>query len=281
MTFHMSHRRENANGDPRLRTEKEGAEHVGGSGCLGSAVSNAQKAIIQGAYGLPGEKVAVVPNGVDTTVFSPDASGNTGVLDRYGIRKPYALFCGRPVKEKGPETLLRALPYLARGRPGMNAVFMFLGRPEHHGNQRFWDTHDSGEFRSYRQNVIFPATGTGIGGFISDEDRAAIYANAEVGVLPSNPALAPEAFGLTGVECQACGRPVVVGKGTGMEETIMDGTTGIAADPADPKSIADAALACMGSPAMGPAARQLMEEHFRWDAPDGPVSRYRRLFDSL
>jgi len=175
--------------------------------------------------------------------------------------------------------VLRALPNLARERPAMKAVMMFLGRPEHHGNQGFWGTYDSGWLGPYRDRVIFPwREGMDIGGYIPDGERAAIYANAEVSILPSDPAIAPEAFGLTGTESQACGTPAVVGKWTGMEETIAEGRTGFAVDPANPQAVADAALKCMGSPGMGREARELMVDRFRWE---GVADAYRRLFDTL
>jgi glycosyltransferase involved in cell wall biosynthesis len=59
-------------------------------------------------------------------------------------------------------------------------------------------------------------------GRASDEDLAELYASARAIVVPSM-----EEFGITAVEAQASGRPVIAARAGGALETILDGKTGL------------------------------------------------------
>ncbi len=58
-------------------------------------------------------------------------------------------------------------------------------------------------------------------GRASDEELAALYASARAVVVPSM-----EEFGITAVEAQAAGRPVIAAAAGGALETVIDGATG-------------------------------------------------------
>jgi glycosyltransferase involved in cell wall biosynthesis len=59
-------------------------------------------------------------------------------------------------------------------------------------------------------------------GRASDEDLAELYASARAIVVPSM-----EEFGITAVEAQASGRPVIAARAGGALETVLDGKTGL------------------------------------------------------
>jgi len=61
-------------------------------------------------------------------------------------------------------------------------------------------------------------------GRMSDEDLASLYASARAVVVPSM-----EEFGITAVEAQAAGRPVIAAGSGGALETVLDGRTGLLA----------------------------------------------------
>jgi glycosyltransferase involved in cell wall biosynthesis len=61
-------------------------------------------------------------------------------------------------------------------------------------------------------------------GRASDEDLAALYARARAVIVPSM-----EEFGITAVEAQAAGRPVIAAAAGGALETVIDGETGLLA----------------------------------------------------
>jgi len=58
-------------------------------------------------------------------------------------------------------------------------------------------------------------------GRVGDEELAALYASCRALIVPSL-----EEFGITAVEAQASGRPVVAADGGGTRETVIDGQTG-------------------------------------------------------
>jgi glycosyltransferase involved in cell wall biosynthesis len=61
-------------------------------------------------------------------------------------------------------------------------------------------------------------------GRASDEDLAELYARARAVIVPSM-----EEFGITAVEAQAAGRPVIAAAAGGALETVLDGRTGLLA----------------------------------------------------
>jgi glycosyltransferase involved in cell wall biosynthesis len=72
-------------------------------------------------------------------------------------------------------------------------------------------------------------------GRATDEDLARLYASARAVVVPS-----VEEFGITAVEAQAAGRPVIAAAAGGALETVLDGETGLLAIPDDVESFARA-----------------------------------------
>jgi glycosyltransferase involved in cell wall biosynthesis len=68
-------------------------------------------------------------------------------------------------------------------------------------------------------------------GRASDEDLVELYASARAVVVPSI-----EEFGITAVEAQAAGRPVIAPTAGGVLETVLDGQTGRLATLDDPES---------------------------------------------
>jgi glycosyltransferase involved in cell wall biosynthesis len=72
-------------------------------------------------------------------------------------------------------------------------------------------------------------------GRASDHELAQLYAQARAVIVPSI-----EEFGITAVEAQAAGRPVIAAAAGGALETVLDGQTGRLAAPDDVDSFAQA-----------------------------------------
>jgi glycosyltransferase involved in cell wall biosynthesis len=76
-------------------------------------------------------------------------------------------------------------------------------------------------------------------GRVSDEELRELYRRARLLVFPQ-----VEDFGITAVEAQACGCPVVARRAGGALDTIIDGSTGRLFNEPTPEALAGAARAC-------------------------------------
>src|SRR5262249_18040082 len=89
-----------------------------------------------------------------------------------------------------------------------------------------------------------------------DAELAAIYRGATVAVVPS---VFPEALGLTSIEAQASGVPVVVSDAGGLPETVLPGESGVTFRSGDAEALAASILDLLADPArvqaMGTRAR--------------------------
>lgn len=72
-------------------------------------------------------------------------------------------------------------------------------------------------------------------GRAGDDELAQLYSQARAVVVPSI-----EEFGITAVEAQAAGRPVIAAAAGGALETVLDGSTGLLASPDDAGSFEQA-----------------------------------------
>ncbi len=72
-------------------------------------------------------------------------------------------------------------------------------------------------------------------GRLGDGDLAELYAKARAVVVPS-----VEEFGITAVEAQAAGRPVIAAGAGGAQETVLDGRTGRLVTPDDVEALTEA-----------------------------------------
>jgi glycosyltransferase involved in cell wall biosynthesis len=91
--------------------------------------------------------------------------------------------------------------------------------------------------------------GTGIEftGFVSEREKFRIYSSAMVVVQPS----IKEGWGLTAIEAQACGTPVVCADSPGLNEVVADGRTGYLYPYGDIE-------------AMGARIKDLLTDHKKW-----------------
>jgi hypothetical protein len=181
------------------------------------------------------------------------------------------LFVGRLEPRKGIDLLLAALPEVLERSP--RARCTLAGRddlPDGSGStfrERFTAAHPdlvgSGRVRFL--------------GEVDDEGLAAALVAADVAVLPSR----FESFGLVYVEAMSAGLPVVALRGSGAEEVVDDGATGVLVGE-DPAELA-AALVGLATDAdlrrrLGDAGRTRYEERFTVAAM---ADRFLDLFRSV
>jgi glycosyltransferase involved in cell wall biosynthesis len=104
-------------------------------------------------------------------------------------------------------------------------------------------------------------------GRAGDEEIARLYAGARAVLVPS-----VEEFGITAVEAQAAGRPVIAAAAGGALETVLEGTTGVLAQLDDPSSFAQA-IESLDALDFDPARARANAERFS-------VSAFQRRLDT-
>ena len=91
------------------------------------------------------------------------------------------------------------------------------------------------------------------------------------------PSVFPEALGLTSLEAQASGVPVVVSNAGGLPETVSAGKSGLVFDNGNASQLAEAVLSIIGNPdrrrTMGAAAREWVMATFSWDVIAAELER--------
>jgi glycosyltransferase involved in cell wall biosynthesis len=201
-----------------------------------------------------GEKLSVVPGGVDPVKFDPaavlgDRAGRLAQNWRLPLGAPTVMLPGRLTSWKGQMLMITAL---ARMRH-RDAVLVLAGS-------------DQGRAR-YTQSLIAHAQKLGVAdrlrlaGHVEDMPAAMMLADIVV-----NASTEPEAFGRTIVEAQAMARMVIAADHGGARETIRDGDTGLLFPPGDAEALAasiDRALdlSLDGRIAWGRHARAVVSEY--------------------
>ena len=189
--------------------------------------SNYMKNELQRLFGLPFEKINVVPNGVSPSNFS--------VSERdYDFRRKYAmdnekiiLFMGRLVYEKGIQHLISAMPKILNNYH--DAKLIVAGK---------------GGMLGELQNEV---NSLGLGnkvyftGQLSPKQVQKMYKCADIAVFPST----YEPFGIVAIEAMLSGVPTVVTDIGGLNEIVDHGVTGMKSYAGNANSLADSILALL------------------------------------
>ena len=188
-----------------------------------------------------------VPLGVDLQRFRR-AEDPTRVRARFDAGdRLLMVYAGRLDTEKRPDVVVDAFLRLPPDFPG---VLVLAGEGSLRVPLTERTAHDP------RVHVI---------PFIQDRDElAALLGSADLYVS----GMPHETFGLSVVEAQACGLPVLGVRSGAMVERVTEGETGRLVPPGDPEAMARAMTELAADPetlrAMGRAARRHVEREFSW-----------------
>ena len=194
--------------------------------------SNYMKGELQRLFGLPFEKINVVPNGVNLQGFS-------GVERDYEFRRKYAmdnekmiLFIGRLVYEKGVQHLIAAMPKVLAGYHDAKLVIAGKG----------------GMLDELRAQAAALGLGDKVyfAGYVNGKDVPKLYKCADVTVFPST----YEPFGIVALEAMLGETPVVVSDIGGLNEIVQHKENGMKCYAGNPNSIADSILELLYNPAL-------------------------------
>lgn len=210
------------------------------------------------ARGIPPERIHVVHGGVDPHRFTPGMPDGS-LRERFGLTEgPVILSLARLVRRKGQDMLIRAMPRVLQQAPGAQLLIIGEGPDEE-------------ELRRIARELGV-AHRVRFGGAVENEVVPDIYRLGDVFAMLSRrlPGSGDvEGFGLTFLEANASGLPVVAGRSGGVPDAVEEGISGYLVDPTRPDEAAAALLALLQDPgkaaAMGRAGRQRVREAFTWE----------------
>jgi glycosyltransferase involved in cell wall biosynthesis len=199
---------------------------------LASSTLAVSRAVADTVGGNPG-RVRVVPQAVDPERFHPgppDASWRARLSSRPD--EPIIGVVGRIDPEKGIRTVVRAVSMLA-GPAGHSHLAVVGAAALDDGTYETELRAEAAHLLGDRARFVGPV-----------EDVPALLRSLDVLVNAST----SEPFGLTVLEAQACGVPVVGTDAGGIPEFVTDGETGLLVAPNRPEALADALSRLLGAP---------------------------------
>jgi glycosyltransferase involved in cell wall biosynthesis len=193
------------------------------------------------ARGIRRGNIEVIYNGIDADFFTPAAGTRS--------KTPLFAYVGRLKRYKGVDLILQAFARMDRS----DARLSIAG---------------SGDYREHLEKL---SDTLGISdrvrflGFISDEEKRDLLRSAWASIFASP----KEGWGLTNIEAQACGTPVIASNSPGLRESLVDGETGVLVPHGDITALAEAMARAADSlrlvESMGMAGRRFAGK-FTWDS---------------
>lgn len=156
---------------------------------------------------------SIVPNAITQEDFPMSFGEKAG--------QPTVAYFGRLKKYKSVDHLVRAFADVAEAIP--DAKLIILGR---------------GNFRPYLEKLakeLGIADKTTFFGFVSEEDKKRLLSEAHCVVNTSM----KEGWGITNIEANACGTPVVSADSPGLRDSVKEGVSGLLYDYGDVGQLAD------------------------------------------
>jgi glycosyltransferase involved in cell wall biosynthesis len=212
-------------------------------------------------------RIEVIPNGIDTSVFSPMPKAYAKKMFGINKKRKTILFCAfdGDEKRKGFSDFTAAIGYAMSNPEFRRKVekfefeLLFLG-----GSEQTFD------------QMKLPVKNLGL--FDSDAKISMAYAAADLFVLPS----LEDNFPNTMLEAMSCGTPVIAYSTGGIPEAITDGDNGLIVPTGDYRKLGDAICSLMKNEEllkhMGGRAREKALREFTIDTQ---ATRHFHLYEAL
>ncbi len=173
---------------------------------------------ITGLFGVPPQKLHIIPNGVDPLNLGVPASLLPVKKDFVSGKKIF--FIGRLVPEKGVQVLLEAFAQLVVSNPGLKLFIGGRGPYEPFLRERAAEL-------GLGESVVFL-------GYLDETGRNSYLKQVDVAVFPS----LYEPFGIVALEAMAAQVPVIVSDTGGLSEVVSHGIDGFKVPPGRPDILA-------------------------------------------
>lgn len=233
------------------------------------AVSRAIERELADKLGVSTDKIATIPNGIDSKPFLEAAAKRKAVASgAYDTDSRVDTVSGitvcRLIPSKGVADLLEALALLTAR--GLKVKWQVVGD----GPER--------EELAKKARTLGIADRVTFSGYRPAEELPGLLAAADIFALPSK----SEASGLAVLEAMAVGIPVIAARSGGVPELVADGQTGFLVEPGKPDELARAIERVLREPALGVAlgenGRQRVQAEF---TVEKMVARTQEAYDAV
>jgi len=217
------------------------------------AISESTRQGLMDLVGTPGDKIDVVPLGVDSSFVPHDRAQSARLIaGKYSVSPDYICTVGTVEPRKNMSTLVEAIRIL-RDRRQLRHQLLIAGMPG-------WK--NSGIY-SHVERCGLTEREVKFLGFVPDEVLPFLYSGAALFVFPS----LYEGFGLPLAEAMACAVPVVASNSSSIPEVVGDAAILVAA--ARPEEFAEAIARVTGDPVLSQALSEnglKRARQFTWEA---------------
>ena len=190
--------------------------------------------IIDRVDGIETNHIKFLPNGVDINRFFP-VENTAGFLNRYNIpeNSNIILTLARIIRRKGHDTVIKCLPSLIKKFPNIQYV---IAGPHRKKDTYLDELKLLAKELSVENHIVFVD-------YIPDSDLNEIYTRSQVYVMVSrtyNDIGDSEGFGITFLEANACGCPVIGSTEGGIPDAVENNKNGLLVPADDIKSLTKA-----------------------------------------
>ncbi len=211
--------------------------------------------------GAKKDRVDVINWGVDFNRFSPSLDKSSVISKHRLENKRILLTVSRLQDYKGHDIVINLMPELLRRIP--NLVYLVVGSGK---NKDFLEL--LVKEKKLQNCVIFT-------GYVDDKILPLYYNACDIFIMLTKESLDKdgvfEGFGLTFLEANSCGKPVIGARTGGIPDAIIDAKTGYLVDPDNSQEIADKIIALLENRDLAErfgeeGRRRIIEEDLSWDS---------------
>ena len=227
------------------------------------ACTNIEKKVLGKTYGIPEEKITVIPMGVDYEIF--DNIHKTKLNDSYFKEKFFkekekkykmVLFCGYKNFEKGAISILKSIPFVLR--KFKKVYFVFIGPSTIAFNRELSKIH------KLTNAKIINFTPDNLTGYY-DIKKMTAFNETNVYLMPSR----SDAFGIAFLEAWAAEKPVIGANSGATPEVIKNNIDGFLVKFNDPFDIAEKVVKLLKNKKLrrrfGLAGKLKVFKNYTWD----------------
>lgn len=217
-------------------------------------------------FGVPQKKIHLIESGIDLDEFSPiNQALKAQHRDRFDLgNEPIVGMIARLSDVKGPDILIKAMKSVHKSIPNAKLLLVGEGRMEK-------DLRNMVKHLDLMEHVRFFSVVS------KTQEMLPLF---DIFAMPSR----QEGLGLSIMEAQASGLPVIASRVGGIPSLIEDGKTGILVEPENPESLANAIVQLFNDKeqrgVIGAAGREFIRKNYSSDMMvDKTLELYRKLVD--